>query len=96
MYLRSFTQTNQTQFLDPTNAQDLPAIIEGMRKVCALESSLLGGAATADGEATPTSSVASHPTSTSAATPIRRGALFASTAVVILRYALVSVLDLSS
>ncbi|KAI0830276.1 hypothetical protein BC628DRAFT_1500822 [Trametes gibbosa] len=49
-----FTQTNQTQFL---NSDDLPKVVEGLRNVCALESSLLGGVATADGEVTPTSSI---------------------------------------
>ncbi|KAI0673132.1 WD40 repeat-like protein [Trametes maxima] len=48
-----FTQTNQTQFL---NSDNLPSVVEGLRNVCALESTLLGGAATADGEFTPTSS----------------------------------------
>ncbi|KAI0633000.1 hypothetical protein C8Q77DRAFT_1120975 [Trametes polyzona] len=49
-----FTQTNQTQFL---NNADVPKVVEGIRDVCALESTLLGGVATADGEVTPTSSV---------------------------------------
>ena len=53
--LDSFIQTNQTSFLD---SQDLPAVVDGMRKICALESTLLGGVATADGEVTPTSSIA--------------------------------------
>ncbi|TFK92175.1 hypothetical protein K466DRAFT_513991 [Polyporus arcularius HHB13444] len=57
-----FIQTNQTQFL---NSQDLPAVVDGMRKICALESTLLGGVATADGEVTPTSSLP-VPTPTSA------------------------------
>ncbi|OBZ74715.1 hypothetical protein A0H81_05540 [Grifola frondosa] len=53
-----FQQTNQTAFLD---APDIPAVLSGIRQICALESTLLGGAATADGEATPT------PTSTNTA-----------------------------
>ncbi|RPD63369.1 hypothetical protein L226DRAFT_559309 [Lentinus tigrinus ALCF2SS1-7] len=63
-----FIQTNQTQFL---NSSDLPAVVDGMRKICALESTLLGGVATADGEVTPTSSLAAAtPTSSNAAVPL--------------------------
>ena len=63
----SFIQTNQTQFL---NSSDLPAVVDGMRKICALESTLLGGVATADGEVTPTSSLAAAtPTSSSGVAP---------------------------
>ena len=41
-----------------------------MRKICALESTLLGGVATADGEVTPTSSLAAAtPTSSSGVAP---------------------------
>ncbi|KII90081.1 hypothetical protein PLICRDRAFT_108554 [Plicaturopsis crispa FD-325 SS-3] len=50
-----FSQTNQTDVLQTPN---LPAVVDGMRKICSIESSLLGGAATADGEATPTSTTA--------------------------------------
>jgi len=49
-----FEQTNQTSLLDTPNA---PSVVDGMRKVCALASTLLGGVAYTDGEATPTSSV---------------------------------------
>ncbi|OSD00035.1 WD40 repeat-like protein [Trametes coccinea BRFM310] len=49
-----FIQTNQTQFL---NSSNLPGVVDGIRKICALESSLLGGVATADGEVTPTTSL---------------------------------------
>jgi len=49
-----FEQTNQTALLNTTN---VPAVVDGMRKICALESTLLGGVATADGEVTPTSSI---------------------------------------
>jgi len=65
-----FILTNQTQFLDPsTDGQNLPAVVDGMRRICALQSVLLGGAATADGQVTPTSTRrASAPTTSSAAT----------------------------
>ncbi|KAI8990388.1 WD40 repeat-like protein [Trametes punicea] len=49
-----FTQTNQTQFL---NSSDLPSVLTGIRNICAIESTLLGGVATADGEVTPTTSL---------------------------------------
>ncbi|KAI0698203.1 hypothetical protein C8T65DRAFT_661056 [Cerioporus squamosus] len=63
-----FIQTNQTQYL---NSSDLPAVVDGMRKICALESTLLGGVATADGEVTPTSSIpVATPTSSNAAVPL--------------------------
>ena len=50
----SFTQTNQTQFL---NSDDLSGVLQGIHNICGLESSLLGGVATADGEVTPTTSL---------------------------------------
>jgi hypothetical protein len=50
----SVQQTNQIALLNTT---DVPAIVEGMRKVCALAGTLLGGVATADGEVTPTSTI---------------------------------------
>ena len=50
----SFQQTNQTALLNTTDA---PAVVDGMRKVCALAGTLLGGVATADGEVTPTSTI---------------------------------------
>ncbi|KAM5532511.1 hypothetical protein V8D89_013798 [Ganoderma adspersum] len=52
-----FIQTNQTSFLD-SDAKNLPSVLDGMHKICALASTLLGGVATADGEVTPTSSLA--------------------------------------
>ncbi|GLB44514.1 hypothetical protein LshimejAT787_1701410 [Lyophyllum shimeji] len=60
-----FTQTNQTQVLN-YNTQDLPSIVAGMRKICALESSLLGNVSETNGEVTPSTSVPA-PTPTSAA-----------------------------
>jgi cell division cycle 20, cofactor of APC complex len=68
----SFTQTNQTQYLDPDGGTSLPSIVEGMRNVCALASTLLGGVATADGEVTPTTSpTVPGPTATSTASSDR-------------------------
>ncbi|KAI0772437.1 hypothetical protein BD413DRAFT_436962, partial [Trametes elegans] len=66
-----FTQTNQTQFL---NSENLPSVVEGIRNVCALESTLLGGAATADGEFTPsaTSTVPQATNPANAAIPLSR------------------------
>ena len=55
--MSSFEQTNQTSFLDaPQN--DLPSVLSGIQSICAIASTLLGGVATADGEVTPTSSIA--------------------------------------
>ncbi|KAJ3828705.1 hypothetical protein F5880DRAFT_1472041, partial [Lentinula raphanica] len=42
-----FEQTNQTDVLGAT---DLPSVLQGMRNICALESTLLGSAAATDGE----------------------------------------------
>jgi hypothetical protein len=41
-----FEQTNQTDVLA---APDLPSVLQGMRQICALESTLLGSAALSDG-----------------------------------------------
>lgn len=49
----SFIQTNQSDVLDTPN---LPNVVDGMRKICALESTLLGNVSETDGETTPTSS----------------------------------------
>lgn len=42
-----FVRTNQTQVL---NSPDLPSVVTGMRQVCALSSTLLGGVASVNGE----------------------------------------------
>ncbi|THV03514.1 hypothetical protein K435DRAFT_774907 [Dendrothele bispora CBS 962.96] len=57
-----FVNTNQTQVLD---SPDLPSIVSGMRQVCALESTLLGGVASANGELPSTAVVSPTPTPTS-------------------------------
>jgi len=68
-----FVATNQSDIL---NTPDLPSVVDGMRKVCALSSSLLGGVATADGEVTPTTSIAPPaPTGSSDALSIRSGSI---------------------
>lgn len=55
--MSSFEQTNQTSFLDAPQS-DLPSVLSGIQSICAIASTLLGGVATADGEVTPTSSMA--------------------------------------
>ncbi|KAH9920834.1 WD40 repeat-like protein [Epithele typhae] len=57
-----FIQTNQTQFLD-ADANELPSIVSGMRSVCALASTLLGGVASADGEVPSSTTTSTAPTS---------------------------------
>ncbi|EPQ55926.1 hypothetical protein GLOTRDRAFT_76143 [Gloeophyllum trabeum ATCC 11539] len=57
-----FTKTNQTDVL---NTPDLPAVVSGMRNVCALESTLLGNVSNVDGETTPSSSAPAPTSSTS-------------------------------
>ncbi len=64
IFMVSFTQTNQTDVL---NAPDLPSVVSGMRSICAIASTLLGGAASADGEV-PTSSSSAVPTPTALST----------------------------
>ncbi|KAF5366734.1 hypothetical protein D9758_006564 [Tetrapyrgos nigripes] len=63
-----FVQTNQTQVL---NAPDLNSVVSGMRQVCALASTLLGGVASTDGELpSTTASPTPTPTSTNAASAL--------------------------
>jgi hypothetical protein len=58
----SFEKTNQTGVLNTT---DLPSLVNSIRSVCSLASSILGNASNADGETTPTvSSVTSTPSAT--------------------------------
>jgi len=64
MCVDCFLQTNQSDVLDH---KDLPDLIEGIRRICAIESVLLGGAATADGQVTPSGVAAPKPTITSGA-----------------------------
>ncbi|KAG7087749.1 hypothetical protein E1B28_013690 [Marasmius oreades] len=56
-----FIRTNQTDVLQ---APSLPDVLQGMQKICALSSSLLGGVASANGEI-PSSTTSSAPTPTS-------------------------------
>jgi hypothetical protein len=67
----SFIQTNQTQYLDPSDGEALPSIVTGMRQLCAIASTLLGGVAYTDGEATPTSSNLPGATGGSSSSSIR-------------------------
>ena len=62
----SFTKTNQSDVLD---TPDLPALVDDIRHICGLESALLGGAASANGEL---------PSTTSSPTPTPTGATQAS------------------
>ncbi|KAK0200750.1 hypothetical protein DFS33DRAFT_1265915 [Desarmillaria ectypa] len=66
-----FQATNQTDILE---GNDLPSIVSGMRKICALESTLLGNVSESNGEVTVSASAsstssASTSTSPSSATP---------------------------
>jgi len=61
-YTYSFVRTNQTQVLD---APDLNSVVDGMRKICAIESTLLGGVASANGELPSTAVLTPTPTPTS-------------------------------
>ncbi|KAL0952622.1 hypothetical protein HGRIS_006872 [Hohenbuehelia grisea] len=45
-----FVRTNQTDVLE---TPDLPAVVEGMRKVCGVASSILGNVSASNGEVTP-------------------------------------------
>jgi hypothetical protein len=60
----SFVQTNQSQVLD---AKDLPSVLDGMRRICAIKSTLLGGSAYGNGQATRASSSPPGPTVSSRA-----------------------------
>jgi len=60
-----FIQTNQSDVIDSNN---LPAVLDGMRRICAIESALLGGAVTANGQVTPAgTTVQPKPTATNEA-----------------------------
>ncbi|KAJ4480895.1 hypothetical protein J3R30DRAFT_3287711, partial [Lentinula aciculospora] len=56
-----FEQTNQTDVL---GAPDLPSVLQGMRNICALESTLLGSAAATDGELPSSTGASAAPTTT--------------------------------
>ncbi|PBK69361.1 hypothetical protein ARMSODRAFT_886342, partial [Armillaria solidipes] len=65
-----FQATNQTDILE---GNDLPSIVSGMRKICALESTLLGNVSESNGEVTASaSSTSSASTSTSSSAAIPR------------------------
>ncbi|EKM52374.1 uncharacterized protein PHACADRAFT_198429 [Phanerochaete carnosa HHB-10118-sp] len=77
-----FEKTNQTSFLNTTNA---PAVVNGIRDICSLASIFVGGAPSADGEITPTSSVASPtPTAKTGDAHVLRSSIFASVASLVL------------
>ena len=58
----SFEKTNQTDWL---STPDLPAVVDGMRKICGIASSLLGNVSAVDGEVTPTTAAPTPTASTS-------------------------------
>jgi len=63
-----FEQTNQTDVLDTPN---LPSLVNNIRQICALESSILGNASNSDGETTPSPTrSASSSTGVSSAAPL--------------------------
>ncbi|PBK85696.1 hypothetical protein ARMGADRAFT_999456 [Armillaria gallica] len=65
-----FQATNQTDVLE---GNDLPSIVSGMRKICALESTLLGNVSESNGEVTVSaSSTSSASTSASSSAAIPR------------------------
>ncbi|KAJ3526860.1 hypothetical protein NM688_g8208 [Phlebia brevispora] len=66
-----FEQTNQTAYLNTSQA-NLPSVLSGMQSICAIASTLLGGVATADGEVTPTSSLAVPSPTASTSAALRR------------------------
>lgn len=51
--LYSFIRTNQTDVLD---TPDLPSVLDGMRTICGMSSSILGNVSGANGELTSASS----------------------------------------
>jgi len=60
-----FTLTNQTDVLQ---AQNLPSVLDGMRQICALESTLLGGVAATNSQLVSQTPISvAHPSSTNAA-----------------------------
>lgn len=64
-----FERTNQTAVLDTPN---LPSLVNNIRQLCALESTLLGNASNSDGEATPSPTAAAASTAgTASAAPLR-------------------------
>jgi hypothetical protein len=84
----SFLRTGQEDVLT-ASTDDLPAVLSGMRNVCAIASTLLGGAVTANGEITPTaSSVVPIPTS-AAITTAHDGILLGSIGMLFLTFALI-------
>lgn len=77
--LASFEKTNQTDVLD---TPDLPAVVNGIRQVCAFSSSILGNASNVDGETTPSTAAPSpSPTASGADRLQLRAARYLSAAV---------------
>jgi hypothetical protein len=64
-----FTLTNQTEVLQ---AQNLPAVLDGMRKICALESTLLGGVASTNSQLVGQTPISVAPPSSTGAAKAQR------------------------
>jgi hypothetical protein len=45
-----FTQTNQTGFLEPNNGEGTNSVVDGIRQICALYSTLFGGVASVNSQ----------------------------------------------
>ncbi|KAJ4491030.1 hypothetical protein C8R41DRAFT_766314 [Lentinula lateritia] len=71
-----FEQTNQTDVL---GSADLPSVLQGMRNICALESTLLGSAAATDGELPSSTGASAIPTTTAASNSETRSKALPST-----------------
>ncbi|ESK93286.1 hypothetical protein Moror_14549 [Moniliophthora roreri MCA 2997] len=65
-----FVRTNQTEVLE---APSLPDVVQGMRKICALQSTLLGGVASANGEIPSVTTAAPVPTETNSDIRVKPG-----------------------
>jgi hypothetical protein len=57
----SFLQTGQESLLN-AQPQDLPGVVDGMRKICSLESALLGNVSNVDNETSTATNLSSVPT----------------------------------
>ena len=66
----SFTQTNQTDVL---NTDNIPAVVNGIREVCGLGSSIFGSAAIHNGQVTP--SITAAPASTQSSRAVSKSFL---------------------
>ncbi|KAJ3733161.1 hypothetical protein DFJ43DRAFT_239994 [Lentinula guzmanii] len=75
-----FEQTNQTDVL---GAPDLPSVLQGMRNICALESTLLGSAAATDGELPSSTGTSATPAATATSNSQARSLVLSITEMVL-------------